>query len=210
MRVKTEAKREAIIEAAAQAFQELGFEGASMTDIAARVGGSKATLYGYFSSKEELFVEVTHEAARHHFEPIFAALEQEHDDVRKALQRLSERTLTVLCGEQAIRARRAIIAESGRSDIGLRFFQNGPQKGLDELAAFLGKQMARGKVRQCDPLVAARHLTALLDSETVTPVLFGLEKKLSQTALRQAVSRALDAFMRAYGADGSDGTKRAS
>ena len=54
MRVKTEAKRQHIVDVAAQAFRELGFEGASMAEICARVGGSKATLYNYFASKEEL------------------------------------------------------------------------------------------------------------------------------------------------------------
>ena len=50
MRVKTEEKRQAILEEAAKAFQELGFERTSMSEICARVGGSKATLYNYFAS----------------------------------------------------------------------------------------------------------------------------------------------------------------
>lgn len=47
MRVRTEAKRDAIVEAASEVFLESGFEGASMAQIATLVGGSKATLYGY-------------------------------------------------------------------------------------------------------------------------------------------------------------------
>ncbi len=58
MRVKTEERRQAIIEKAREVFQEEGFDRASMSEIAARVGGSKATLYSYFKSKEELFVAV--------------------------------------------------------------------------------------------------------------------------------------------------------
>ncbi len=48
--MRTEAKREAILKTAAQAFVELGYERASMSEIAARVGGSKGTLYAYFPS----------------------------------------------------------------------------------------------------------------------------------------------------------------
>lgn len=201
MRIKTQAKREAIVEAASAVFREMGFEGASMAEIATRVGGSKATLYSYFASKEELFMEVTYEAARHHIEPIFAALQQDHEDMRKALQRFGERTLAFFCTEQSIQVRRAIIAESGRSDIGLRFFERGPRKGLIELAAFLDKQVAGNKLRPCDTIVAARHLTALLDSETVMPILFGIEEKLSPAQIRQATGRALDTFIRAYRPD---------
>src|SRR4029453_5348952 len=54
MRVRKEEKRLEIIRTAAGLFEELGYERTSMSAIAARVGGSKATLYGYFASKEDL------------------------------------------------------------------------------------------------------------------------------------------------------------
>ncbi len=195
MRVRTEAKRDAILEAASKVFLELGFEGASMAEIAARVGGSKATLYGYFGSKEELFVEVMHGAALRHFEPIFAALENDSDDVPLALQRFGERAMAVLCQEPAVQARRAIIAESGRSDIGLRFYEGGPKKGSIELGRYLALQMGKGRLRTSDPTVAAHHLMALLESETITPRIFGIEKALTKAQIRQAVSRALETFL---------------
>ena len=77
MRVRTEAKRAAIVSAAQAAFQEAGFERASMAEIAARAETSKVTLYNYFPSKEALFVEATLEHRRPQFEPAFAALEAE-------------------------------------------------------------------------------------------------------------------------------------
>ena len=55
MRVKTEGRRQVIIDAALEVFKEVGYERASMAEISARAGGSKATLYNYFKSKEELF-----------------------------------------------------------------------------------------------------------------------------------------------------------
>jgi AcrR family transcriptional regulator len=198
MRVKTEAKRESIVEAAAQVFLEFGFDGASMTQIATRVGGSKGTLYGYFSSKEELFVEVMHGMAKRFLEPIFEALQKDHDDLRHALQQFGERTLAVLCLEASIQARRAIIAQSGRSDIGLRFYERGPKKGMREVASFLTRRIEVGQLRPCDPEVAACHLMALLDSETVTPCLLGVNRKPSTAHIRAAVSRALDTFLAGY------------
>ncbi|WDU65629.1 TetR/AcrR family transcriptional regulator [Pseudomonas poae] len=198
MRVRTEAKREAIVEAAAQVFLEFGFDGASMAQIATRVGGSKGTLYGYFSSKEELFVEVMHGMAKRYLEPIFEALQKDHDDLRHALQQFGERTLAVLCLEASIQARRAIIAQSGRSDIGLRFYERGPKKGVREVATFLARQVEEGKLRPCDPEVAACHLMALLDSETVMPCLLGVTQKPTPAHVRAAVTRALDTFLAGY------------
>jgi len=203
MRVKTEAKRDAIVQGAAEVFRELGFEGASMSEIAARVGGSKATLYSYFASKEELFIAVTHGTAKVHFAPIFAALGQESDDdIEQVLQRFGEKILAVVCTQEAIQARRAVIAESGRSDIGRLFFEGGPRKGLTELAAFLERQMHKGRLRKADPMVAARHLMALLESETVAPCLLGVEGLLPRKELREAMRRALQTFLGGYAAEG--------
>ena len=63
MRVKTDQKRLAILAAAGELFREQGYSGASMAAVSERVGGSKATLYRYFQSKEDLFVTVLLESA---------------------------------------------------------------------------------------------------------------------------------------------------
>ena len=77
MRVKSEERRRAIIEVARQVFTELGFETTSMSQIAARVGGSKATLYNYFSSKDELFAAVIEEFGRQKIADAFTSLKPE-------------------------------------------------------------------------------------------------------------------------------------
>lgn len=199
MRVKTEAKRDSIVRAASEVFLEMGFEGASMAEIASRVGGSKATLYSYFTSKEDLFREVTFGAAKTQFEPIIAALSEDTSDIAQALQKFGEQVLAVVCNEASIQATRAIIAESGRSDVGRRFFANGPQKGLDEIARVLAEQMAKGVLRDRDPRVAALHLKALLHSETVNARLYGIEKSLTRSQIRHAVRRAIDTFLAGFG-----------
>ena len=54
-RLDPDARREAILDVAQEVFLEEGFAAASMSTIAARLGGSKGTLYNYFRSKDELF-----------------------------------------------------------------------------------------------------------------------------------------------------------
>jgi AcrR family transcriptional regulator len=51
----SEAKRDALLTAAGQAFRAVGFDRASMSAIATRFGGSKGTLYTYFPSKTAMF-----------------------------------------------------------------------------------------------------------------------------------------------------------
>ena len=50
-----DAKRRAILDVASEVFLAQGYAETSMSEIAAKVGGSKGTLYNYFRSKEELF-----------------------------------------------------------------------------------------------------------------------------------------------------------
>jgi AcrR family transcriptional regulator len=50
---------EAILEAAARAFAERGFPGASMSELARACGVSKALLYHYYTNKEELLFDMT-------------------------------------------------------------------------------------------------------------------------------------------------------
>ncbi|WP_446731314.1 TetR/AcrR family transcriptional regulator C-terminal domain-containing protein [Pseudomonas sp. S11A4] len=72
------------------------------------------------------------------------------------------------------------------------------KKGVVELAAFLTCRIEAGELRLCDPQVAARHLMALLNSETVSLCLLGVKKKPTATFIRQAVERALDTFLLGY------------
>ena len=54
--------RQQIVDVALQLFAERGFHGTVVEDIARSVGISRATLYQYFASKEELFRELVEES----------------------------------------------------------------------------------------------------------------------------------------------------
>lgn len=71
-----EAKRDALLQEAAAAFNRKGYHGTSLTEIAETLGVSKAALYTYVQSKDELLYHC-HEAA---LDAAFAGL----DDARKA------------------------------------------------------------------------------------------------------------------------------
>ena len=198
MRVKTAERRDAILAAAAEVFLEEGFEGASMAGISARIGGSKGTLYSYFKSKEELFVAVTHEQAKKQMEPALTALEKETGDLQTTLQVFGEKAVSFLCQESTLQTHRMIVAESGRSDIGRRFHESGPKLGMERIAAFLSRQMQAGRLKQADPMLATLQLCALLDCETVKPMMLGLESAISRPRMKRMVGRAVETFLAAY------------
>ena len=58
--------------------------------------------------------------------------------------------------------------------------------------------MRKGRLRKADASVAAAHLTALLDSETVRPSLLGMQGPLTRRELREATRRAVQVFLGGY------------
>src|ERR1700745_1395709 len=59
-------KRRQILEGARKVFLELGFDGASMGEIARAAGVSKGTLYVYFADKSRLFEAIVEEEMSEH------------------------------------------------------------------------------------------------------------------------------------------------
>ena len=53
-----ELRKKNIIKGALKVFQEVGIEKTTMDEIANESGFGKATLYYYFSSKDEVFIEI--------------------------------------------------------------------------------------------------------------------------------------------------------
>lgn len=197
MRIKTESRRQAILDVARTVFQELGFESASMTEIAARVGGSKATLYRYFTSKEELFVDVMRQFAENLMVNIFDELDATADP-RTNLQTFGERFLDANCQPELVRAYRNAIAESGKSSVGRLFYDRGPRLGLELLAIHLQRCMELGKLRRSDSLIAAQHLLALLKAETRESLLLGVQDSVPAMELPPMVARAVEVFLLGY------------
>jgi AcrR family transcriptional regulator len=57
-----EQRRQRLLEAAAQAFKEKGFEATSVNDIAAGMGSDRASVYYYYGSKQEIYLDLIRQA----------------------------------------------------------------------------------------------------------------------------------------------------
>lgn len=198
MKVRTEARRQAIIEAADALFQEAGYDGASMNEVAKRWGGSKVTLYGYFPSKEALFVAVVQSCATGHLADATQELSTApmgRAGLESALEHFGERMLGVLANDKsALAVYRMVVAEAGRSDVGQLFYDAGPRTSVETLAAVLAGAMERGDIRQADPKVTAQQFLSLLTAEVDVRLYQRAPPPLSPQEIRQVVKRATDMF----------------
>ena len=161
-RLDRDARREAILDIAAEVFLEEGFDAASMSTIAAKVGGSKSTLYNYFKSKEDIFQAHVERYCSWQGQEMFALLDDEGDDVRAALTRLGKRYVTNVMSDRNMRHFRLIATASERSpDIGRAFYEAGPLRGARLLGGFLARMKLEGRIDIPDPIAAAHQYIAL-------------------------------------------------
>jgi AcrR family transcriptional regulator len=195
---KNDSKRQAILENAYRLFRTQGFDGTSMADITFQVGGSKATLYSHFPSKEELFVECMMAALQNYMSDTLKHLDASRSDPQAALRNFGTSVLNFICSPEQVEVRRLMIAEAARSGTGKLFFDKITALRA-QISSFLAACMASGLLRRDDPDLAADHLGALLEAEVLEPLLLHVRETApdeEETAL--AARRAVAAFLRAY------------
>ncbi|MBV8634470.1 MAG: TetR/AcrR family transcriptional regulator [Burkholderiaceae bacterium] len=195
---KRDAKRQAILDTAYRLFQAQGFDQTSVSEITAQVGGSKATIYSHFPSKEELFVECMMAATEDYILSIIPSLETAEADPEVALRDYGRRFLGYVCSPDIVAVQRLLIAEANRFGIGKLFYDKVTAMRA-HVSALLSRFMASGTLRSDDPQVAAEYLRAMLEAEYLEQLLFcARETALSEDEIAAASERAISTFLRAY------------
>ncbi|WP_037456859.1 TetR/AcrR family transcriptional regulator [Sphingobium chlorophenolicum] len=192
-------RRESIIQTAQEQFLENGFSGTSMSQIAERLGGSKATLWTYFSSKEDLFRHVVDSASMELQRELVIELDQS-DILEEALLRFCRQLIESVVSPSALALRRVVAAEAVRfPEVAQIFFRNAPARLHSLLAAILEAHMSKGNLRSADPLEAAQVLTSICHGQCFRRAAFGLSEEIESHEILADASLAVDVFLRAYG-----------
>lgn len=203
MRIKTDDRRRAILDAATAIFRDVGYERASMATISARVGGSKATLYSYFKSKEELFVAAMLDAMEDQAQQVIRLLDPEDLHISRVITNFGEAYVCLVTSGDALALTRNAVAEGANAKIGPLLYERGPKRAWDQIASYLSQLMDRSAIQRTDPAIAAAHLKGLLEAGLVEPLLFGVKSELSHGV---ALSAAIKAFLAAYAAPAAEPT----
>lgn len=151
-------KREAILDAALAVFGQLGFEGATLREIARKCGVSHQSLMHYFPTKQELLIAVLRrrdERLRRHFDDPsgmavgeLISLAEYNADVPGHIELFS------------IAAAEATAADHPGHDYYTQFYE----KIVSSTTTFLTKAQKRGMLKPgVSPEDAARILLALVD-----------------------------------------------
>ncbi len=152
--------RKAILEAAVRLFAEKGFEQTSLEELARAAGIGKATIYGYFSTKNEIFLAYCEEEV----DFAFAVLEKKQDEDAPLVEQLvalmiGQLTYVTKNREFGRIFAREMLFPAKQNIIASRDLD---QKYLSRLLEVLGRGEGRNELpKECDLVLLMGHLHAL-------------------------------------------------
>ncbi|WP_454051719.1 TetR/AcrR family transcriptional regulator [Cellulomonas sp. Marseille-Q8402] len=180
--------REAILDAAAELFLDLGYDRTSLARVAQAAGVSRATLFKQFPSKAELF-EATVLAAGG--TPGTEPVDPPAGDFLAGLVHLGRAYADVLGRPRMAGLMRTIITEQPRfPELRELTFDFGTLPVLEALRRYLGEADAAGVAEVDDPEIAATQLLGMIASAVFWPRLVHGTWSISEEERLRAVDEA--------------------
>ena len=150
---------------------DLGFDGASMGEIARAAGVSKGTLYVYFADKSRLFEAIVEEEALG-----YGQVEFNFDparDVPTTLREFGDTYIALLCRPGGGSAIRTVMAIAERMpDVGRRYYERVLEYTINRLAAYLDARVKVGELRIDDCHLAASQFMLMCQASLFLPFIF--------------------------------------
>jgi len=146
-------KREAIVEIATRAFFCNGYAATSMSAIADELGGSKATLWAHFSSKEDLFAAVIDREIES-FSALLTPTLVDREFSLPALRQAAISFLECLLRPSSVQLYRVILSECERfPEISEMFYSRGPLKMRAAMIDFFKTSFPEDVATRCARLL---------------------------------------------------------
>jgi TetR/AcrR family transcriptional repressor of mexJK operon len=188
-----------LLDAATEVFFEVGYEGASTAEIAARAHCSKRELYSRFVSKEELFLAVIDYRTAKIADRLTVLFQQDRP-IRELLLDIARELLRSLLSDEHSALMRLVYTRALQFPKAAQFMtQRGPDRGVAKLAAHLKQQASQGTLAIPDSQLAAQHFAGLLVGDLVHRAMLGQEVPSSQKQIEMRSEATVAAFLKIYG-----------
>jgi AcrR family transcriptional regulator len=198
-------KRRQILNGASKVFMDLGFDGASMGEIARAAGVSKGTLYVYFADKNRLFEAIVEEETIEQSKVAFNF--DPERDVPTALREFGQAYIQLLCRPGGGSAIRTVMAIAERMpEVGRRYYAHVLEKTIGRLAAYLETRVQAGEVAIDDCTLAASQFMLMCQASLFLPFIFQAAPAPSEQRITQVVESATRMFLAAYSREGRQTT----
>ena len=190
-------KRRQILDGARKVFMDLGFDGASMGEIARSAGVSKGTLYVYFADKSRLFEAIVEEEMSDQQKVAFNF--DPERDVETTLREFGQAYIRLLCRPGGGSAIRTVMAIAERMpEVGRRFYTNVVAHTIARLAAYLDTRAAAGDLEIEDCQLAATQFMQMCQASLFMPFIFQAAPAPSAERIAEVVASATRMFLAGY------------
>ncbi|MBR0842381.1 TetR/AcrR family transcriptional regulator [Bradyrhizobium liaoningense] len=190
-------KRRQILDGARKVFMDLGFDGASMGEIARAAQVSKGTLYVYFADKCALFEAILEQEALQHGQVVFNF--DPARDAETTLKDFGRAYIHLLCRPGGGSAIRTVMAIAERMpDVGRRYYARVLDKTIHRLSDYLKAHVASGDLRIDDCDLAASQFMELCKASLFLPFVFQAAPAPSEQRMTEVVDSATRMFLAAY------------
>ncbi len=188
-------RKASILQAATALFLKNGYVETSVNMIVARSGGSKATFYSYFPTKDVLLRAVVDRIVSNREEPELQASE----DIKTVLCTFAEQRLRVVFSRHHQALLGLIIAERERfPDIARMYFERGPKRSHDLLVTYMQKLKDRGRLDIESAEESAEFFIGMLLHQWYIGQLYQRSASPTPEAMRQRAEHVVGRFLEAF------------
>lgn len=194
---ETNSKHRQILDGARKVFMDLGFDGASMNEIARAAGVSKGTLYVYFADKSRLFEAIVEDEA---LEKGKIAYDLDPGrDVETTLREFGRVYIGSMCRPGGGSSIRTVMAIAERMpDVGRRFYENVLAKTINRLAGYLQSRIGSDDLAIDDCTLAAAQFMQMCQATLFLPFVFQAEPAPPADRIARVVDSATRVFLATY------------
>jgi TetR/AcrR family transcriptional repressor of mexJK operon len=173
-----------------------GYAGVSMDDVQSGVGGSKATLYRYFTDKTDLFKSAVEMMIDQRSEPLRSFHPSDTDDVAETLKDFGRHFAAIVLDPGAIALHRLVTSEAERvTGLGQTFFEHGPTAGNAIMGSYLRTLCEMGVIDVADPILSASQLFQAMLGGLQMRMLMKADGRPTPEEIDSSISTAVDTFL---------------
>lgn len=191
------AKRRQIMDGARRVFMDLGFDGASMGEIARAAGVSKGTLYVYFTDKNRLFEAIVEQESLDHGKSAFNF--DPAQDAETVLRDFGRAYIEIVCRPDGGSAVRTVMAIAERMpEVGRQFYERVIAHTNRRMADYLKARVQAKELAIEDCELAAMQFMMMCQATLFQPYIFQAKPAPTKKQIATVVDSAARVFLAGY------------
>jgi len=191
-------KHRCIIKSATRLFLKHGFNAVSMDKIAQSAPVSKATLYKYFDSKNDLLVAVINEMCLSLLQTI-ESIPDDSENIEHNLKNIASAFVDLIFSEEGLAIYRLVVAECNEfPELAKLVHETGPKIALCQLEQYLNTLNHTNNIHITDITFAADAFFSLLKGDLHFQCLLGIAPLPSDREKQRITDKAVTNYMQGF------------